>query len=287
MRKGYLYAVLSAVLFGSCGIIVKITFSEGMDSISILALQYMVAIPVMFFTISVVDKNILKINRQELYHTAVLGILGDTLMTVFYYKAFNYLDVSMVTILLYTYPIMVFFYSSLVEKNSFGSKKIFAVVMAFIGCFLTLGLVNKLASFSVKGCVFGILSAVFYAFMNIYSEKKMKSLNSLTVNFYSIVFSFLSLIVFISPAALFQREFSIKLVICIIILAVFCGIIPLTLLYAAIKDIGALKVSIIGNLEIPTAMLLSFFVLGESVTLLQVFGAAVVIYAVYYIRKVD
>lgn len=48
MKRGYLYAAVSAVLFGSSGIIIKIAFSEGMDSMSIMLLQYMVSIPVMF-----------------------------------------------------------------------------------------------------------------------------------------------------------------------------------------------------------------------------------------------
>ena len=51
-------------------------------------------------------------------------------------------------------------------------------------------------------------------------------------------------------------------------------------------DLG-MKVSIVENLEIPTAMLLSFFVLGESVTLIQVLGAVLVVYSVCSIRKID
>jgi drug/metabolite transporter (DMT)-like permease len=68
------------------------------------------------------------------------------------------------------------------------------------------------------------------------------------------------------------------------ILATLCEIIPLTLLYAAIRNIGSLKVSIISNLEIPTAMVVSFYLLKESVTLLQVAGAVLIILAVYLIR---
>ncbi len=287
MKRGYLYAAVSAVLFGSSGIIIKIAFSEGMDSMSIMLLQYMVSIPVMFFAMAIIDRDTLRINKRNLCHTAVLGIVGNTLMTVFYYGAFNYLDVSVVTILLYTYPIMVFLYSCIIEGNRIGFSKIFALAAAFTGCFLSWGLAGRNIAFSAKGCIFGLLSALFYAFMNIYSEKNMKSLNPLTINFYSIIFSFLFLLVFVSPKTVLERELNVKLGVCIVILAVFCEIIPLTLLYAAIKDIGALKVSIVENLEIPTAMLLSFFVLGESVTLIQVLGAVLVVYSVCSIRKID
>ncbi|WP_406542501.1 EamA family transporter [Clostridium ljungdahlii] len=116
MKKGYIYSALSAILFGTCGIIIKIAFSEGANSINILTLQYMMSIPIMFLGILIIDSKALKIGKKDLYHTAVLGIVGNTFMTIFYYMAFNYLDVSMVTILLYTYPAMVFIYSVVFQK---------------------------------------------------------------------------------------------------------------------------------------------------------------------------
>ena len=287
LKKGYIYSALSAILFGTCGIIIKIAFSEGANSINILTLQYMMSIPIMFLGILIIDSKALKIGKKDLYHTAVLGIVGNTFMTIFYYMAFNYLDVSMVTILLYTYPAMVFIYSVVFQKMQVSFNKIFALIATFIGCFLALGLNQSIKTFSTKGFMYGILAAVFYAFMNIYTEKKMDKLNPLAVNFYSIIFSFLSLIIFKFPMDVFRQDLNGKLIVCIIILGVFCEIIPLTLLYAAIKHIGSLKVSIIGNLEIPTAMFLSFLILKEPLSLLQVFGAALVIYAIYSIKKMD
>jgi drug/metabolite transporter (DMT)-like permease len=56
-------------------------------------------------------------------------------------------------------------------------------------------------------------------------------------------------------------------------------------MYAALKRIGSLKVSIIGNIESPTAMLLSFFILKENISLVQITGALLVFYGVYIIRK--
>lgn len=287
MKKGYIYSILSAILFGTCGIVIKVAFSQGIDSVSLLILQYLVSIPMMFFYMLIMSKNSFIISKVDLYHTAVLGVIGNTFMTVFYYLAFDYLDVSMVTILLYTYPIMVFIYSAVFEKMKMSFNKIFLLIIAFVGCFLALGLTSGMRIFSIKGIVYGVLSALFYAFMNIYTEKKMGHINSFAINFYSIIFSLIFLIIIKLPYLSFKQNLNTRLVICVLLLAVMCEIIPLTLLYSAIKKIGSLKVSIIGNLEIPTAMFLSVLILREKVTLLQVFGAAMVIYAVYSIRKVN
>lgn len=285
MKKGYIYSAVSAILFGSAGIIIKYAYAEGTDSINLLTLQYVIAVIIMLPIIFLKDKTALKIKGRDLLHTAILGIVGNTFMTVFYYLAFSCLTVPMVAILLYTYPIMVFLYSFIFEKKNAGIDKFIALILAFLGCFLALGLAKDSITFSLKGIGFGVLAAVFYAFMNIYTDKSLSKLKSLTISFYSTLFSLLSLIIYRFPHFMFNGGVSLRLVGYTTLLSLTCEIIPLTLLYAAIKYIGALKVSIIGNLEIPTAMILSYIFFRQPIAPPQILGAAMVIYAVYKIRK--
>ncbi|MDP4090954.1 MAG: DMT family transporter [Bacillota bacterium] len=285
MLKGYIYSTLSAVLFGSAGIVVKLAYAEGLDPINLLILQYIIAVFIMFVVLVCADRAALKIRPMDLFHTAVLGIIGNTFMTVFYYLAFSYLDVPLVAILLYTYPIMVFIYMFVFERKAAGKGKLIALLTAFTGCFFSLGLTSGVGRLSLLGIGFGLLSAVFFSFMNIYSEKKLRNVNPLCINFYSTAFSLISLIIYEPPHFIIGAGINTRLIGLTTVLAVFCEIVPLTLLYAAIKYIGSLKVSIIGNLEIPTAMILSFVLLGESLTSIQVIGAAMVIYSVYRIES--
>ena len=285
MNKGYIYSIFSAILFGSAGLFVKLAYVGGIDSISLLTLQYMIAVPLMFLLMYVFNKESFKITKTQLLRLAVLGIVGNTFMTVLYYISFNYLPIPMVAILLYTYPIMVFIYSTVFKKDSIGYKKIFAVFLAFIGCVLTLDILTGQFKYSLKGVIFAVLCAIFYAFMNIYSEEKLQGLEPLAINAYSTSFSLICLMIYKFPLFVFRGEITTSLLGYTTVLALFCEIIPLTLLYAAIRHIGSLKVSIIGNLEIPTAMLVSFFVLHEQIGSMQIIGTVLVIYAIYLIRK--
>lgn len=285
MKRGYVYSILSAILFGSAGLVVKLAFLEGIDPVSLLTVQYIIAVTLMFAIILIFSPSSLKIRGRDICHLAVLGIIGNTFMTVFYYKAYRYLPMAMVTILLYTYPIMVFLYTFLFKKARIKLNKILALVLAFTGCILALNILNSGMSYSKIGILYGLLSALFYCFMNIYSENHMYNIEALTINAYSTFFSLIALLIYRFPFFLFKEHLSFGLLSYTAILAVFCEIIPLTLMYAAIKHIGSLKASIIGNIETPTAMLLSFFVLREQINFLQVIGAALVFYAVYMIRK--
>nr|WP_284703611.1 DMT family transporter [Clostridium swellfunianum] len=285
MKKGYIYSIVSAILFGSAGLIVKLAYVEGIDAIGLLTLQYIIAVALMFLILFVKSKEDLKVTKKELFRLLVLGVVGNSCMTVFYYSAYSYLPMAMVTILLYTYPIMVFLYTLFFRKGEISRMKTLALVTAFVGCVLALGLLSGGLKYSFKGIIFGILSAVFYAFMNIYSEDKLQNVKPLAINAYSTLFSLISLVVYSFPTFIIKGQVSLNLLGYTAILAVFCEIIPLTLMYAAIKHIGSLKVSIIGNIETPTAMLLSFFVLRENISFTQIVGAVLVFYAVYLIRR--
>lgn len=285
MNKGYVYSISSAILFGSAGLFVKLAYAGGIDSISLLTLQYIIAVPFMFVLMYIFNKESFKITKAQLLRLSVLGIIGNTFMTVFYYMSFNYLPIQMVAILLYTYPIMVFIYGAAIKRDSLGYTKLFAVVLAFFGCILTLDLLFGQFKYSLKGVIFALLAAMFYAFMNIYSEERLQGLAPLAINAYSTFFSLICLMIYKFPVFVFRGEITTSMFLYTAILALFCEIIPLTLLYSAIKYIGALKVSIIGNLEIPTAMLVSFFILHEQIGIMQIIGTVLVIYAIFMIRK--
>lgn len=285
MKKGYVYSIISAILFGTAGIFVKLSLKIGLDSISLLTVQYIIAVFLMFATVFITGKGKLKITKIQLIRLSILGVVGNTFMTIFYYKAFEYLPVAMVTMLLFTYPIMVLIYSIIFQKQNLDKRKILVIFMAFLGCLLTLNILLGKFKYSIKGVIFGLLSALFYAFMNLYTENKLFELDSLSINAYSTLFSLISLLIYRWPTFLFKESIQINAFIYVAILAIVCEVIPLTLLYASIKYIGALKISIISNLEIPTAMIVSSFILKEQVTFTQVIGALLIVYAVYLIRK--
>lgn len=284
MKKGYIYSIISAVLFGSAGLFVKYAHSTGLESVSLLTIQYIFAIIIMFSLIMIKNNREVKVNKKTLINLAIMGVVGNTFMTVFYYKAFEYLPVPLVTILLYTYPIMVFFYSTIFKKEKVTLKKSLAVALAFFGCILTLELLSGEIQYSIKGITYGILCAIFYAFMNIFTESKLENVPPLTINAYSTLFSLIALLIYKPLTYSTVGSLSVKGISSIIILAVFCEVIPLTLLYAAISYIGALKVSIIANLEVPSAVFIAFLFLGETVSITQAVGIVLVIVATMLIK---
>jgi drug/metabolite transporter (DMT)-like permease len=285
MKKGYIYAIAAAVLFGSSGMFVKLAQGTGLDSISLLTVQYMLAVTIMFAYAFIRNRKILVVDRKSLIDLALMGVIGSTGMTLCYYMAFEYLPVAVVTMLLYTYPVLVFIYTCIFEKGSMNVQKTAAIIMAFTGCVLALNLFGGNYAYPVFGIVLGLMSAVFYAFINIFSEKKFEKVDSLAINAYSTLFSLIALCLYRFPSHVFRGEVNPDSIIYIVLLAIFCEILPLTMLYASLKLIGALKVSVISNLEIPTAFVMAYLFLNEKITVSQLFGSALIVCAIILIRN--
>lgn len=278
-------AVSSAICFGIAGVFVKISYEGGLSATELLLLQYIFAVSLMLLIGIIKNREELKVNKKELFHLMILGVIGNTFMTVFYYLSFEYLPVANVTMLLYTYPVMVFIYTVIFDKNKINNKGIISIIIAFIGAILSLNIFNEKASLPIMGIIFGVLSALFYSFMNIYSEKKLASVSAFSINLYSTLFSLIFLLIYVNPIKLFSISLNYLDIKNIVLLAIICEIIPLTLLYAAIKYIGYFKVSIIGNLEIPTSIIVGYLFLKEDIKVTQLFGGFLIIVAVYLLKS--
>ncbi|WDC85527.1 EamA family transporter [Caloramator sp. mosi_1] len=272
--------------FGSAGIFVKEGYSSNFSPVDLLMLQYIIAGIILFLICLVRYKNSIKLNKTLFKKLLLQGAVFNTLMTVFFYTSFKYLTAAEATLLLYTYPSMVAIYTSLFKKQRIGYKKVVSIILAFIGSILVLNLFNiELNKGVYQGIVYGVLSAVFYSAMNIYAEEFVEDVEELVITFYTTMFSLFVLFIF-NYRFIFKLPYvdlvSIKNA---LNLALFCEIIPLTLLYAAIKHIGPVSTSIISTLEIPSSAILGFLFLKETLSLIQVFGIVVVVLSIIYLKK--
>lgn len=285
--QGFIYAIISAVFFGSAGIFVKSGYSSNFTPVDLLMLQYIIAGIILFIMCFVKYKDKLRLSAVDLKRLIIQGAVGNTLMTVFFYQSFKYLDVAVATMLLFMYPSMVALASLVVFKEMISKTKIIAILGTFLGCILVLDIVGKGSNISYIGVVFAILSAVFYAFMNIYAEKIVHDIPGLVITFYTTIFSLIVLFIFNFSFIYKIVDVSIPSFTNAALLAFFCEIIPLTFLYEAIKRIGPVSTSIITSLELPASAVIAFIFLNEKLSYVQVLGILIVVYFVIRLQNDD
>jgi drug/metabolite transporter (DMT)-like permease len=284
--KGFIYAVISAVFFGSAGIFVKQGYDDTFSPIDLLTLQYVFAGIILFIVCLLKYRSYFKLSKELFKKLLIQSVFGNTLMTASFYLSFKYLDVSIATMLLYTYPAMVGIASFVFLKEKISRTKVISILATFLGCLLVLNILSgNLEGISLIGILLGVLSAIFYAFMNMYAATIVENLPALIVTFYTNVITLVVLLIFnfgfIGKLPLVSSQAMINSA----SLAVFCEIIPLTLLYGAIRYIGPISTSIISTIELPAAAILSFLFLGERLSITQFIGILIVVFSIITLKK--
>jgi drug/metabolite transporter (DMT)-like permease len=283
--KGFIYAVISALFFGCAGIFVKNGYNKNFSPVDLLMLQYILASVILLIMCLVKYRDKLILSKTMFKKLVIQGAIGNTLMTVFFYESFKYLNVAVATMLLFTYPSMVALGSFIVLKEKISKTKIISIGGTFLGCLLVIDLFSKTVNISYIGVAFALLSALFYSFMNIYAEKIVEDIPGLVITFYTTIFSLIVLFVFnfsfiyklmtVTPTSITNAG----------LLAFFCEIIPLTLLYEAIKQIGSVSTSIITSLELPSSAIIAFLFLNERLSYTQILGIIIVVYCVIKLKN--
>ena len=68
-------------------------------------------------------------------------------------------------------------------------------------------------------------------------------------------------------------------------LSLISGVLPVALLYTGIKNIGAVKSSIIANFEIPVSAILSYFFYNEKLNKFQIIGMFLVLTGIIILQN--
>lgn len=276
-HKGYVAGLLSAIFFGCSGLFVKNAQNSGLDSISILVLQYIIMLPTLWSISFLKYRNYIKIDKKDLLKLFLIGMFLQSPVSRCYYESFKYLDISIATILLFTYPIIVTILSPILGKSKLNKIIILSVAIAFIGCILILDLFHTDASFPLKGVLLGLGGALFLALANMCLETFENRIPPFVLLSYTSTAIFFNFLIFSFPSNLLHESISSSQWINIALLALICQIPPSSLMLTAIQYIGAVKTAIIGNAEIPAAAILGYIFYGETLNLLQIVGIFFVI----------
>lgn len=284
--KGYIYALISTLLYASIGVFVKNGISQEFSQIDLVMLQNLLTIVIMFIVCITRYKNELKVSKTMLKKLFILGGIANTLMLVCNYTSYKYLSITIATVILYTYPAILAIASYIIFKNKISKNKVFAIAGTFLGCLMVINIFSKatLSQLNFNGVAFAFLAAIAFAFMNMYASTILETVSPPIVTFYNSIFSTLVLLIFNFKFVFKLQYITLPLLNNTLMLTVFCGILPSILFYAALKHIGPIPTSIIGTLEIPFAALISFFIMNDSLSAVQILGIIVSLLSVILLR---
>lgn len=271
-NKAALKYITALLLFGSNGIVashITVSSHEIVFTRTFIGALFLALI----FIFSKKKMQLWK-NKSHFLSLVISGIAMG-ISWVFLFEAYKQIGVSIATLAYYCGPVIVMILSPIIFKEKLTAIKIIGFLTVVMGMFC----VNEqsLLQNNVSwGLVFGILSAVAYAFMVIFN-KKAKSITGLENPMWQLGVSFLTVAIFLVLRQGFAIHITPGNLVPILLLGIVNTGIGCYFYFSSIGDLPVQTVAILGYLEPLSALFFSAAFLGESLSFLQVMGAVLIL----------
>lgn len=204
-----------------------------------------------------------------------LGGFSLGMSWIFLFEAYSDIGVSVGTLLYYCGPVIVMALAPLLFKERLTTVKLIGFVIVVVGMVLLNSEAFIGGEMSI-GIVLGLLAAVMYATMVIFN-KKGQAIQGLENTTIQLVAAFAIVAVYSIVKGGFPVAINSESVVPILILGLVNTGIGCYFYFTSIGKLPVQTVSILGYLEPLSALLFSTILLGESLSPLQLIGAACIL----------
>ena len=230
-------------------------------------------------------RALLRIRIKDLGYFLLLGGVSMAGVQVTYFYAISKIQVAAAILLQYMAPILVALFSICFWKERLTVSTLAALLLAFGGSYLVVGGYNlRLLQMNRLGIMGGLGAAVCFAGYTLLGERGMHRYRPWTVLFYALAFSALTWHILYPPFHYMVAGFSLAQWGWILYIAVVGTVVPFGLFFVGINYIRSTRASITATLEPISAAFMAFFLLGESMELLQILGGGLVIGAIVLLQ---
>ena len=202
---------------------------------------------------------------------------------IFLFESYRYTTVATATLCYYMAPIFVMIVSPFVFKEKVTCKKVLCIVSALVGMVFVSGILTEIPdngisqTSQIKGILFGLLAAAFYASV-ILLNKKISGVGA----YEKTIFQLGSAAITILPYVLLTESVAgTAFTPMILLLIVFVGIlhtgIAYTLYFHSMGDLKAQTIALYSYIDPILAIILSALILKESMHPLAIVGAVLIL----------
>ncbi|WP_151681716.1 DMT family transporter [Weizmannia acidilactici] len=174
MKKGYLYIILSAVLFSTMEIAIKLVAGT-FNPVQLNLLRFFIGAVILSpLAVQHMKKNNFKLTKENFMFFVVTGFLCVVISMTFYQLAIVYTKASTVAILFSCNPLFVIPLAHFLLKEQLTKRTLAALAISLAGI---LCIVNPLELQSPFGITYALLSAVTFALYSVVGRKGSQQFN--------------------------------------------------------------------------------------------------------------
>ncbi len=282
--SGILIGVLGIVLFSSKAVMVKLAYQYQVDALSLLLLRMLFSFP-FYVVIAIIysrKESHYIIKKNDYVWVLFFGIVGYYLSSYFDFLGLHYIKASLERIILFLYPTIIIVLNKLFLKKPITSIQALAILLTYIGIFIAFfGEVVISGNDTYLGGFYILLCAITYAIYLVGSGWLIPKFGVIKFTSYAMIISCFCVFIhfgLFSKVDIFGLEKEVFLL--GFLIAIFATVIPSFLVSESINRISSSNFAIIAGFGPISTIILAAIFLNEVLTLLQLFGALVVIFGI-------
>ncbi|HEY7537000.1 MAG TPA: EamA family transporter [Gaiellaceae bacterium] len=285
-------AVGAAVLWAVNGTVSKVILGTGLSSLRLTEVRTTGACIGFVLVLLAVAPGRLRARRSELPFLAIFGLCGLAFVQLFYFLSIHRLAVGIALLIEYLGALLVALWARYVFHERVRRRIWLALVLALAGLALIVNVTGG-GTISATGVAFALTAAVGYTSYLLLAERGVGERDAVSLLAWGFGFAALFFAIigpwWSFPASLAAEHVSLlgrlashELPVWALLLWVIVPgtIIPFFLLVSALRHLSATRVAIIAMLEPVVATVVAWAWLGETLTALQLVGAAIVLAAI-------
>ncbi|HBJ01005.1 MAG TPA: EamA family transporter [Lysinibacillus sp.] len=277
--KFSLVVLLGACSYGILSSILKVGFSNGYTFPELLGGQYVFG----WFGLLLL---VLTFSRHKVSSKNIVSLLavGTTmsLTSIFYGFSVKELPASIAIVLLFQFTWMGVLIEAITNKTFPSREKVLSIVILFVGTMFAGGVFEGLGQqLSMKGILFGLLAAITFSLYIFASGRVSTEVPIYSKSFLMTTSATLFVCIMFPPTYLMDGTLQAGLWKYALILGFFGVVIPVICFSIGIPKVGTGLGTILGAVELPTAVIASITLVHEVVSPLQWLGIICILLGIF------
>lgn len=275
------YMLFVVLAWGANFSMIKLTLQDFAPPATAL-FRYLLMLPVLVIACRAMSIS-LRVPRDLLKRLLFAGFIASGVYMVFFLEGMKTASPAQGAIALATAPIFISLFALGLKQESFRWGLVIGIIVAFAGVILVALGGGKAAGGSVVGTAIVLAGAVVWAWSVVLMKPLVEHVHpfaAMTISAFGAAFA----LVPYGAVSLVQTDWQgVTPVgwVGISYLAFVAGAMAFSAYYKALQDLGPARTGMIQYLIPPTAAVLSWFIMGEPVSLLRWIGLVIVLAGVY------
>lgn len=279
VTKGMLAVFASSLGYGALPILAKLTLAEGVEVLPLLAWRFILGSSLVWLFVWLTRRPLPE--RARVPSLVALGVLYAS-NSVTYMLGLDRLSASLASIVFFSYPAVTVLLSRIWLGEALTSRRVVALLLATVGGVLTIG--TAVGSGDALGFVWILLAVVLLAAFIVRSHTGLDGVPPVSGTATVITTTGLAICVLGAVSGGLAVPLEPRPLVLLGAIGLFSTAIPITLFLVGIQWIGPARAAIFATLEPAITLTLAALVLSERLSLVQWFGAVLIIFGVIWLR---